>query len=423
MRSAARQLGFPTWVLVYLAAAGSAPLAAQADTTARPHQATSYEITLVTSDTGAHVLAEVQTGWRLGSAAPVEMDLDSTLRVVRVLVDGKPNTRLSRTMYGRQGSAVVVPHEKSAGDTLTTRVRYHGIPRGGIRVGPDRTGARALAGETAGARARLWLPVPPGGGGRVSVLWNVQAGKGQRAVANGTLLEVDTLAYDHTTWHFRLDSPVPLEGLAVAVGPYAVATVGHPGCRSRCTPVTLWTAPEDSAAALAGAFGRSGEMMDFFVRYLGAFPYAALAHVAASFTPSGRPGASVVLWDEARLHSGSIDEDEIARATAAQWLGNAMTESGPLAERPSPAIGAYLAWLWRREGGTRPRTEALTRDVDSIRRLHQLVGDSTFALGLRRYVETHRRDTAEPGALARAMSAAAGKPVAWSFRSGEGASR
>ena len=141
---------------------------------------TTYDITLVTSDTGAHLLAEVQTGWRLRTVDPVEVELDSVFRVVRVLVDGKPNTRLSRTMYARQGGEVVVPHEKAPGDTLTTRVRYHGIPRGGVRVGLDRAGRRALAGETTDGRARLWLPVPEGARARVRVTWNVQAGEGQR---------------------------------------------------------------------------------------------------------------------------------------------------------------------------------------------------------------------------------------------------
>jgi aminopeptidase N len=404
-----------TGVLAMLGAA-PAQLVAQSDTTPPPHEATSYDITLVTSDTGAHVLAEVQSGWRLRSVWPVELELDSTLRVVRVLVDGKPNTRLYRTMYARQGSEVVVPHEKSPGDTLTTRVRYHGIPRGGFRVGPDRTGARSLAGETAAGRARLWLPVPDGESGRTTVVWNVQARKDQRAVANGTLERIDTLAFGHTTWHYRLDTPVPLDALAVAVGRYAVTTLPHAGCRRGCVPVTLWTAPEDSIAAAAGAFRRAGEMVDFMSGFLGDFPYPGLAHVASPLAPAGRPGASIVLWDEARVHAGAIDEDEIARATAAQWLGNAVSESGPVAERPSPAVGAYLAWLWRRQGGgARLETQALPRDLDSIRRLHQMVGDSAFAQGLRRYVETNRHATAAPGALERAMSEAAGRGLEWSF--------
>ena len=96
------------------------------------HDALSYDITLVPADTGTHILGEVQTTWRLRSAGAVTALLDSSMRVIRVLVDGKPNTRLSRTMYGRSGADVVVPHEKEAGDTLSTRIRYHGFSLGGV---------------------------------------------------------------------------------------------------------------------------------------------------------------------------------------------------------------------------------------------------------------------------------------------------
>jgi aminopeptidase N len=406
------------------AAASPATLAAQSDSSPPPHTPTSYTITIVTSDTGSHLLGEVETGWRLQSVQPVEMILDSAFRVIRVLVDGKPNTRLSRTMYARQGVEVVVPHEKAPGDTLTTRVRYHGIPRGGFRVGPDRTGARALAGETAAGRAPLWLPVPEGdGSSRARVTWNVQASEGQRVVANGRLVKVDTLAYGNSTWHYALDTPIPLEALAVAAGRYAVTTLPHPACRERCVPVTLWTTPEDSAAAAAGAFRRAGEMLDWLSGRLGPFPYPGLAHVASLLPPAGRPGASVVLYDAGRVHAGEVDEREVARATAAQWLGNAVSERGPANSRPSDAAAAYLALLWSRQGGAGPMTGALPRDVDAIRALHKSVGDSIFFRGLRRYVESHRDATAEPGALERAMSEAAGRTIGWSFERAAGSAR
>ncbi|HEX2610392.1 MAG TPA: hypothetical protein VHK68_05225, partial [Gemmatimonadales bacterium] len=99
-------------------------LAARADTIHPVHDALHYDVTLVPSDSGTHVLAEVQTTWRLRSSEPVEMELDSAMRVVRVLMDGKENTRLSRTLYARSSQEIEVPHEKHAGDTVVTRVRY-----------------------------------------------------------------------------------------------------------------------------------------------------------------------------------------------------------------------------------------------------------------------------------------------------------
>jgi aminopeptidase N len=400
-------------LLAVPAAGQSPPPAAQTPT--------AYTITVVTSDTGAHLLAEVETAWRLRTVNPVEMQLDSVFRVVRVLVDGKPNTRLSRTMYARQGGEVVVPHEKAPGDTLTTRVRYHGIPRGGFRAGADRTGARGVAGETAGGLARLWLPVPAGDAARVTVVWNVQASEGQRVVASGTLAGVDTLSYDHTTWHYRLDAPVPLDALAVAAGRYAVTTLPHGPCRDACVPVTLWTAPGDSAAAAAGVFRRAGEMVEFMSQRLGPFPYPGLAHVSSPLAPAGRPGASVVLYDEAQVHAGAVAEADVARATAAQWLGNAVSDSGAPGDRPSDAAASYLALLWTRRDRPGPSGAMLTRDVDAMRRLNRLVGDSVFFRGLRRYIEANRNATAAPGAFERAMAEAAGKPLDWTWRTAVGA--
>ncbi|HKT60074.1 MAG TPA: hypothetical protein VJQ46_08490 [Gemmatimonadales bacterium] len=377
-----------------------------------------YSITLVTSDTSGHLLGEVEVGWRLRTVEPVGMRLDSAFRVVRVLVDGKPNTRLSRTMYARQGEDVVVPHEKAPGDTLTTRVRYHGVPRGGFRVG-DRAGGRGLAGTTGGGLGPLWLPMPPDGAGRVGVSWNVQASEGQRVIATGTLTGIDTLSYGHTTWHYQLDTPVPLDGLAVAAGRYAVTTLPSAPCVDHCVPVTLWTAPDDSAAASAGPFRRAGEVMEFMRERLGPFPYASLAHVASLLAPAGRPGAMVVLYDEHQVHAGAVGEADIARATAAQWLGNAVSDSA--SDGPTDAAASYLALLWTRQGRTKPTGVMPTRGVDAIGRLHRMVGDSVFFRGLRRYVDANRNSAVPADALEQAMAEVAGKPIGWSWRTAVGA--
>ena len=89
--------------LLLLQALVQSPPAAPADSTP-PHDALHYDITLVPSDTSAHLLGEVETVWRLRSNQPIVVRLDSTMRVIRVAVDGGGQTRLSRTRYGRSGA-------------------------------------------------------------------------------------------------------------------------------------------------------------------------------------------------------------------------------------------------------------------------------------------------------------------------------
>jgi aminopeptidase N len=329
------------------------------------HTAHHYEITLVPADTGTHLLGEVQTSWTLGSADAVAALLDSTMRVVRVLVDGKPNTRISRTMYGRSGQDVVVPHQKVAGDSISTRIRYHGLVTGGAWLGDDRGSRAFVAGGWGGLHH--WLPVPPGPPQRVSATFNVQATTSQRVVANGVLTRIDTLPYDHVTWHYRLDSAAPLASLAVAVGPYAVTALG--------SQVELWTRPADSAWAEAGPFRRAGQMVEHLSRTLGPLSYARLAHVAAPAVPAPAAGGGLALYPAAGFREGGVEEVTVARATALQWLDGA----------DSAVAGEIADWLAAEWAGGGP-----PREPRRLSELRSKLGDPVFRRGLQAFVRAQR---------------------------------
>ena len=107
----------------------------------------------------------------------------------------------------------------------------------------------------------------------------------------------------------------------------------------------------------------------------------------------------MVLYDERRVHAGDVDEREVARGTAAQWLGNAVSEAGPPERQPSAAAAAYLALLWSRQGRGAAVAETLPQEVAAIRALHKTIGDSAFFRGLRRYIETNRNADRPAGRL------------------------
>jgi hypothetical protein len=336
--------------LLQVASAGA--IAAQADTSAPGHTPTHYDITLIRSDTGAHVLLEVETTWRLGSALPVVVGLDSAFRVVRVFVDGKPNTRISRTQFARSAEDVLVPQEKAAGDSLTTRIRYHGVPRGGVRAGPNIDGARTLVAETMTVDPATWLPVPEPSLRSAKITFHIQADSGERAIANGGLTKVDTLAYGHSRWDFELDRTVPLTAIAAAAGPYAVTRWPESFCSNligpsrplvRCPAVGVWTWTGDSAFAANGPFRRAYSISAFFGSNLGPLPYPSVTHVEAAVAQP-IAGASVILYPEARLRDHSLDEATVARETARQWLRPDAPDS----------VATYLAKLWASNTGKKP---------------------------------------------------------------------
>ena len=326
------------------------------------HTARHYEITLVPADTGTHLLGEVQTSWTLRSTEPVAALLDSSMRVVRVLVDGKPNTRISRTMYGRSGLDVVVPHQKPSGDSISTRIRYHGLAGGDAWVGVGRGGRGFVAGGWQGASH--WLPIPPGPTQRVTAVFHVQAPLEGRAIANGVLTKVDTLPYGHATWTYQLDSAAPLSSLGAATGHWTV-TVLSP-------QVEVWSVPTDTTTAPALPFRRAGAMAQHAASLLGPLPYPKLVHVEVPGVPAAVAGGGLALYPEHAV--GTLAEAAVMRSTARQWLDGA----------DSVVAGEIADWLvteWMTGGP--PRSGRLVT-------LRKRLGDDAFRRGLRVFVRAQR---------------------------------
>jgi aminopeptidase N len=427
------------------------PLAVRADTIHPAHDALHYDITLVTSDTGTHVLAEVQTTWRLHSAEPVEMELDSAMRVVRVLVDSKENTRLARTMYARSATVVDVPHQKQAGDSVITRVRYHGQIRDGLIVGKNQYGDRTIFADNWPDRAHLWLASQDDPSDKATVSFHIQAPVDGNVIANGVLGTIDTLAYGHAVWNYTLDRPIPVYSMVVGIGHFARTRLPSAACATKCVPLAVWTYSQDSAYAVTGPFRRAGDMVDYFSQLFGPFPYPSLTHVESSTRFGGMENATAIFYDEKRYRTKTLTESIVAHETAHQWFGDAVTEGDWHHLWLSEGFATYLSALWeghadgdsafqstmRAAADTvfnspnteRPIVDPAARDLMGLLNtnnyqkgawvLHQLrgiIGDSAFYGGLRRYYTTFRDSTALSADFARVMSEAAGQDLDWYFR-------
>ena len=427
------------------------PLAARADTTHLVHDALHYDITLVPSDTGGHVLAEVQITWRLRSTEPAQMELDSAMRVVRVLMDGKEHTRLSRTLYARSSDEVEVPHGKRAADTLLTRVRYHGFPRDGLIIQPNQYGERTIFADNWPDRAHLWLASQDHPSDKATVAFHIQAPIEDQVVANGLLEKIDTLAYGNLVWHYRMDHPIPVYTMVVGIGRLARTPMAHTSCRTNCVPITVWTYPQDSAYAVSDPFRRATDIVDYFNDVIGPFPYVSLAHIESSTRFGGMENSTAIFYDQKRYRQRDLGESVVAHETAHQWFGDAVTEADWHHLWLSEGFATYLAALWRRhiDGDSAFRSTmseaaaTVFRSKDTERPildtadtnllellnsnnyekgswvLHQLrglIGDSAFFAGLRSYYRTYRDSTALTSGFARTMSQAAGRNLEWYFR-------
>lgn len=435
------------------------PLAARADTVKTTHDAIRYDILIAVSDTGAHIVGEVETVWVLGSDAPVVVPLDSAMRVVRVLIDGRENTRIHRTTYGREGNIVYIPHDKQAGDTLRTRIRYHGVASDGLVVRTDSSGNRTFFADNWPDRAHLWLPVQDHPSDKAEVNFRVEVPLGLEVIANGTLVKVDTLARNRAAWQYRLETRVPPSNFVFGAAQMAVTPLTPASCSTPCVPQAAWAYPQDSAYA-AEAFSVAPAIVEYFSRLIGPFPYSSLAHVQTSTRFGGMENATAIFYAAQLYPARKVGEELIAHETAHQWFGDAVTEADWHHLWLSEGFATYLAALWvghvhgdsafqakmqqhaeavfyqKGKDGVKvnnPVTEAPIIDTTAtdlmgllstnnypkgawvLNELRGIVGDSAFFKGLQLYYSRFRNGTALSVDFERVIEETSGQQLGWFF--------
>jgi aminopeptidase N len=438
-------------MLLPLLLALQAPLAASADTVKPGHRALHHDISIVLGDTGTHILGLVQTTWLLRSSAPVEVPLDSTFRVIRVLTDGEGDSRMGPITFAlNRGGGVYIPHHQQAGDTLHSSIRYHGNPRTGLIIRTDSSGRRTVFADNWPDRAHGWLPIADYPSNKASVDLHIEVPTGMTVVANGVLQRVDTLPRGRQIWHFRMAQPIPPYGIVFGAGPLVTNNLPDAACQVRCVPLSVVTYPEDSAWASEAPFHRAGDMLDFFSRYVGAFPYDRLSHVQSATIFGGSENPTAIFYDEKAYPAHRLRELTVAHETAHQWFGDAVTENDWHHLWLSEGFATYFAALWlrhadgdsafraemRKEAETVFRSPATSRPILDLQAtdlmgllnsnnypkgswvlhsLRGLVGDSVFQAGIRDWYATYRDTSALSSDLARVIGKAAGRDLGWYF--------
>jgi aminopeptidase N len=426
-----------------LAATLQDPLAVRADSVRPRHDALQYEVWLSLPEAGTRVTANVTIRWRLESAEPVRLDLDTVLTITGATVQGEP------VRWQRRGLQVYLPHNGRRGEEITTTLRYEGSPKDGLVI-RDRDGARTIFADNWPDRARHWLASQDHPADKAPVNWAIEAPLGLTVLATGRLQQVDTVGR-RATWHFTMPEPTPVHTMVIGAARLAVTALSPAGCAVRCVPVSVASYPADSAWAVEGPFRRAGEMIDLFDGLFGPFPFGELRHVETSTIFGGMENSTAIFYDERAWHSHMLSEGTVAHETAHQWFGDAVSQGDWHHLWLSEGFATYGAALWREHlGGALALRTAMQQAADGVRRsaaherpvidpaqqdlmellnsnnyekgswvlhsLRGLVGDSAFFGGLRSYYQRYRNGNALSRDFAEVMKEASGQDLDWYFR-------
>ncbi|NRQ51338.1 M1 family metallopeptidase [Aeromicrobium stalagmiti] len=272
-----------------------------------------------------------------------ELDLYH-LRVSKVTVDGAAPAKYSH----HKSRLVVRPRTTiAAGETFTVVVAYAGSPRpmpglDGDAGWEELTDGAIVASQPHGAPS--WFPCNDRPSDKATYEIELTAPSSYVVVANG-VLETSRRRAGTTVWTFVESSPMATYLATIQIGRYETSEAGS------SVPVRT-VHPVGSGAVVAETFGRQADMMAFFVRLFGPYPFAGYTAVITEDEleiPLEAQGLSVfgsnfstTEWEHQRL---------IAHELAHQWFGNSLTLGSWRDIWLHEGFACYAEWLWSQESG------------------------------------------------------------------------
>jgi aminopeptidase N len=338
-----------------------------------------------------------------------------------VTVDGRP---AAATRDGQE--LTVTPRRPlSRGERFTVSIRYDGTTGRPV----DNTGAlygwvstpdgAFVANEPEGAST--WYPVNDHPTDKATYDFRVTVPAGKTAVANGELAHRYTVN-GWTTWVWRARDPMASYLSMAAIGDYDLRQRRGP----RGLPI-IDAIDRDLGPDADDGLARTDEMIEYFSRVFGHYPFSSYGAVVDDDTEAG-----YALENQTRpIYSGPPGESTVAHELAHQWFGNSVSPNRWRDIWLNEGFATYAEWLWQEQTGgpsaaeqfddeyARPATSPFwsvppadpgaenlfagaiyARGAMTLQALREKIGDRDFFALLRAWYLRYRDTTASTADLA-----------------------
>ncbi len=271
-----------------------------------------------------------------GNAAITVLFLQSTNTVALDLICKNDKGKGMRVIAAKEGeSAINFEHVNNvlkiklsrnarAGERRTYHISYAGTPADGLVFSKNKHGQRTIFADNWPNRARNWLPCIDHVSDKAGVDFMVTAPDHYKVISNGLLVEESSMEGHKKFTHWQEKVALPTKVMVIGLADFAVNYAGNVDC----IPVSSWVFPQDKKNGFFD-YEQAMEILPFFIRQVGAYPYKKLANVEAITIFGGMENASAIFYNEKSITGKrGYSEELIAHEIAHQWFGNSVTELG-----------------------------------------------------------------------------------------------
>ena len=356
-------------------------------------------------------------------------------------------------------------YKYKSGETIVVDIRYHGIPDDGLIINKNIHGDPTIFVDNWPNRTRFWLPSIDHPSDKATVTYTIHAPVEWNVIANGHRVNSPIPSLNNAigpkenrlTWKWDVTVPIPTYNMVFGAGKLDVELLGYAACdqspasqrQDNCVEVSLWVYPEDKIKA-KDSFRRAVNMVDYFTKTIGPFPFEKLANVQSSTRFGGMENASAIFYSEKSIGKGRNIEGTVSHEIAHQWFGDSVTEVDWNHLWLSEGFATYFGNLFfeyedgekifqdkmennrkriiNSENTNRPIIDQENKDLFKLLNsnnypkggwvLHMLrgyMGDELFFNGIRKYYELYKYKTATTKDFQSVMENIKGENLDWFF--------
>ena len=229
----------------------------------------------------------------------------------------------------------------TVGEEKKLEINYFGTPDDGLIISKNKFGKRTFFSDNWPNRAHYWIPCVDDPADKASVEFLVTAPSHYKVVSNGILTEEKNLPGNKKMTHWKEDVPLPTKVMVIGVADFAVS---YPRMING-VPVTSWVFEENKADGFID-YAPAADILYFFMKYIGPYPYKKLANVQSKTIFGGMENASAIFYHENSVDGRRDQETLFAHEIAHQWFGDMATEKSFAHLWLSEGFATYLAHIY-----------------------------------------------------------------------------
>ncbi|NOS91635.1 MAG: M1 family peptidase [Cyclobacteriaceae bacterium] len=229
----------------------------------------------------------------------------------------------------------------SVNEQLTFEIIYAGIPIDGFIIGKNKFGDRGFFGDNWPDRGHHWLPVIDHPSDKARVTFVVIAPLHYSVVANGIQTEETFLNAKQKLTRYEEETAIPVKVMVVGIARFAVQRAGVVDGIA----VESWVYPQNKAEGF-NDYAPAVQVLDFFHRHIGPYPFKKLANVQSKTRWGGLENAGAIFYFENSVNGKGDHVSLIAHEEAHQWFGNSASENDWHHVWLSEGFATYFAHLY-----------------------------------------------------------------------------